>query len=108
MAPQFTADLGVIYQHESGFEFSVDARYTGDYFSTVENFDNEAIDDYWVANAQVGYVWGDDRNMRVFGFVNNIFDADDIITLEAGAAPADDTAGILAPRSFGIGAELSF
>ena len=108
VAPNLTADIGVIYQHESGFEFSVDARYTGDYFSTVENYDNEAIDDYWVVNAQAGYVWGDDRNVRVFGFVNNLLDADDITTLEAGATPADDTAGILAPRSFGVGAEIYF
>ncbi|HWA51259.1 MAG TPA: TonB-dependent receptor [Dongiaceae bacterium] len=108
VAPNFTADVGVIYQHESGFEFALDARYTGDYFSSVENDPYEEIDSYWIVNAQMGYVWGDDRNVRLFGFVNNLLDADDITTLEKGATPADDSAGIIPPRSFGVGLEVYF
>lgn len=108
VAPDVTADFGVIYHHESGFEFSADARYTGDYFSSVENDPREEIDSFWVVNTQLGYAWGEDRNVRLFGFINNLLDADDPTLIEAGATSADDSANVVHPRTFGVGLEVYF
>ena len=108
VSPNFTADFGVIYRHESGFEFGADARYTGDYFSSVENDPREEINSYWVVNAQLGYAWGEDENFRVFGFINNLLDADDPTLIEAGATSADGAANVLHPRTFGVGMEVLF
>jgi outer membrane receptor protein involved in Fe transport len=110
LAPNVTADFGLIYQHESGFAFSADARYSGDYFSTIVNRKDEEVDSYWVLNAQAGYSFGADDNLRIFGFVNNILDADDPTLIEAGAVgtSSDDVLYIVNPRTFGVGLEIFF
>ena len=66
------------------------------------------IDPFWVLNAQAGYVFGADENVRIFGFVNNLLDADDPTLIEEGATSADDALYILHPRSFGVGVEAHF
>jgi iron complex outermembrane receptor protein len=108
LAPTFTADFGFSYRHESGFDLSADARYTGEYFSSIKNDPDEEIDPFWVLNAQAGYVFGADENVRIFGFVNNLLDADDPTLIEEGATSADDALYILHPRSFGVGVEAHF
>jgi outer membrane receptor protein involved in Fe transport len=110
LAPNVSADFGFIYRHESGFELSADARYSGDYFSTIVNLDEEEVDSYWVLNAQAGYTLGADGNLRIFGFVNNILDSHDPTLVEAGelGTTSDDVLYITHPRSFGIGLEAYF
>jgi outer membrane receptor protein involved in Fe transport len=108
LAPTFTADFGFSYRHASGFDLSADARYTGEYFSSIKNDPDEEIDPFWVLNAQAGYVFGADENVRIFGFVNNLLDADDPTLIEEGATSADDALYILHPRSFGVGVEAHF
>ena len=105
-----TADFGAIYRHESGFELSADARYSGDYFSTIVNRKDEEVESYWVLNAQAGYTFGADANVRIFGFVNNILDSHDPTLIEAGAVgtDSDDVLYITPPRSFGVGLEAHF
>lgn len=107
-APAVTGDVAVIYQRD-GLEFSLDARYSGAYFSDIENALNRRTDPYWVANAQLGYTFG---RVRAFGVVNNIFDGDDRIYryppfLDAGILfPA--SANILRPRTYGVGVQVDF
>jgi outer membrane receptor protein involved in Fe transport len=110
LAPNVTADFGFLYRHQSGFELSADARYSGDYFSTIVNREDEEVDSYWVLNAQAGYTFGADGNVRLFGFVNNILDSQDPTLIEAGAVGTndDDVLYITHPRSFGIGLEAHF
>jgi iron complex outermembrane recepter protein len=110
LAPNVTADFGFLYRHESGFELSADARYSGDYFSTIVNREDEEVDSYWVLNAQAGYTFGADGNVRIFGFVNNILDSQDPTLIEASAVgdDTDDQLYITNPRSFGIGLEAYF
>ena len=110
LAPAVTADFGVLYRHQSGFEVSADARYSGDYFSTIENLKEAEVDSYWLLNAQVGYVFGADANVRIFGFVNNILDSHDPTLIDPGAVgtTSDDVLYITQPRSFGVGLEAHF
>lgn len=110
LAPNVTADFGFLYRHESGFELSADARYSGDYFSTIVNREDEEVGSYWVLNAQAGYTFGADGNVRIFGFVNNLLDSHDPTLIEAGAVGTsdDDVLYITHPRSFGIGLEAYF
>ena len=68
----------------------------------------EEIDSFWVVNTQLGYGWGEDRNVRLFGFINNLLDADDPTLIEAGATSADDSANVVHPRTFGVGLEVYF
>lgn len=108
-SPAFTADFGVIYRHESGLEFGADARFSDAYFSSIDNNPRGETDPYFVANAQVGYTLATDvTSLRLFAFVNNVFDSEEPILLEPGATPADDSAVLLRPRTFGIGLEMRF
>jgi outer membrane receptor protein involved in Fe transport len=105
-APNFSFDVGALYTHSSGIEVGADVRYSDSYFSDVNNRPRGNVDPYWVANAQVGYTVG---AARVFGFVNNVFDSGDPVLFDfIGATPAEDSIGILRPRTFGVGLQMTF
>lgn len=109
LSPDVTANVGLIYRHESGFDFSADARFADNYFSSVENNQDEETDPYVLLNLQTGYSLGDDdANVRVFGFVNNVFDSRAETLIERGAVSADDSITIVSPRTFGIGLQAKF
>jgi iron complex outermembrane receptor protein len=65
----------------SGGDVSVqlDFSYTDDRFHNIRNFDAQRMDDYWLANARVSWLSGDDR-WEATAFVNNITDERYIIT----------------------------
>ncbi len=108
-APSFTADFGGIYRHSSGFEISADARYSDAYFSDINNNPRGKTDPYFVVNSQIGYSFSTDfTSLRLFAFINNLFDADEPVLLTPGATPADDVANLLYPRTFGVGLEMTF
>ena len=104
-APAFTAGAGVSYKHDSGVDVSVDGRYSSAYFSEVSNNPRGRTDPYVVVNAQIGYTW---RNARFFAFVNNLFDSGKSVAVFTSGAPATDTAHLLRPRWFGVGAQVTF
>jgi iron complex outermembrane recepter protein len=108
-APAFTSNFGVVYKHSSGIELSADARYSDAYFSSISNDPRGKIDPYFIVNSKLSYrfaeEWGD---VRVFAFVQNVFDTEEPIYLEPGATPADDVANLLPPRTFGVGLEMRF
>jgi outer membrane receptor protein involved in Fe transport len=105
-APAFTADFGASYKHDSGFDVSVDARYTTAYYTDVINTPRGKTDPYLVVNAQAGFTW---NNTRVFAFVNNLFDSGKATAIyNYGGPPSSDSAYILRPRYYGLGAQVTF
>lgn len=72
-APSITASLGGIYKHHSGFFVAMDADYTSDYytFGDINNQSDFELDSRIVANANVGYDFGD---VKAKLFVENMFD----------------------------------
>ena len=103
-APAVTGAFGVRYRHPRGIDASLDAHTTSAYYSSVTNDIAGRTNAYAVANAQVGYTRS---HLRVFLFVNNLFDADDAILISPAALGADNTADILRPRRVGIGFSLA-
>ncbi|HFQ5164614.1 TPA: TonB-dependent siderophore vulnibactin receptor VvuA [Vibrio vulnificus] len=71
-APNITGNLGGQYSFFDGFELSANAAYTGDYYSDRSNTAITTIDAYWVANAQLAYVF---ENGRATLFATNLFDS---------------------------------
>nr|AHD24807.1 ferric vulnibactin receptor [Vibrio vulnificus] len=71
-APSMTGNLGGQYSFFDGFELSANAAYTGDYYSDRSNTAITTIDAYWVANAQLAYVF---ENGRATLFATNLFDS---------------------------------
>lgn len=57
----------------------LDFSYTDDRFHNIRNFDAQRMDDYWLANARVSWLSGDDR-WEATVFVNNIADERYVIT----------------------------
>lgn len=99
-APSLTASFGALYMFAENFELSGNANYTGEYFSDVENSANQSIDAYWVANAQVAYVF---TNGRMSLFATNLFDSQK----ETFNFGGDDITK-QAPRQIGGSVELYF
>jgi outer membrane receptor protein involved in Fe transport len=108
-APAFTSNVGLVYKHDSGIEFSADARFSDAYYSSINNDPRGKTDPYVVVNSKLGYhfanEWGD---LRIFAFVHNIFDTEEPNYLQPGATAADDVAGLLPPRTVGVGLEMRF
>lgn len=77
-APSITASLGGIYKHHSGFFTSIDANYTSDYytFGDINNQSEFELDSRLIANASVGYDFGD---VKAKLFIENMFDKEYII-----------------------------
>ncbi|AUJ36748.1 TonB-dependent siderophore receptor [Vibrio vulnificus] len=71
-APSMTGNFGGQYSFFDGFELSANAAYTGDYYSDRSNTAITTIDAYWVANAQLAYVF---ENGRATLFATNLFDS---------------------------------
>jgi len=106
-SPALTAAFGVQYRHTSGVEVGVNARYSQSYYSEVMNFSRGKVDPYWIVNARLGYNL---REYRLFAFVNNLFDEDSPVLIEADPAnpAAADTALLPRPRMVGVGLEAWF
>lgn len=103
-APNLTASAGVSWRME-GWNASLAARYSDAYFTDINNRARGKVDPYVVADAEIGYSFG---NIRVFGEVKNLFDANDAVAFYPGATEAADTAVLLQPRSFRVGATVRF
>ncbi|HKU97356.1 MAG TPA: TonB-dependent receptor [Vineibacter sp.] len=108
-SPKFTATAGASYKHSSGFDMSVDARYSSSYYSSANantaqpNNPRGRVDPYVVVNAQAGFTYG---NARIFAFVNNLFNSGKPVAIWPFGAV--DEANILRPRWFGVGVQATF
>ena len=105
-SPTTTATLGFMYNHSNGLEVGADAQYSGSYHSHVGNKPRGEIDSRTVANMQLAYNFAD---YRVFAYVKNITDVDDVSFYRFIAAnKEDDQVTIVQPRTWGVGLEFSF
>ncbi len=102
--PKASATFSATYR-SSGFEASVDARYSGRYYSRTINLADEVVTPYWVVNAQIGYQLID--QVRVFGYVTNMLNTGAAQYYYAGFAP-EPLAQITRPRTINAGVSFSF
>ena len=72
-APEWSVAFGFLYEHDSGLFFGADAKYTDDFLSAFGSPPQDRLDDYFIANAQVGYRYKG-ATLTVFG--ENLFDED--------------------------------
>jgi outer membrane receptor protein involved in Fe transport len=103
-APDFSASAGVTWSR-NGWDAGLSTRYSSSYYSDLENNPRGKVDAYWVANAQLAYTW---KGVRVYGYVDNLFDSTDLLTVYSGPTPETDTADILPPRTYFAGVQYSF
>ena len=104
-APKFTGSLGLRYEQPQGFDFSLDARHSGSYFSSVINEPLGRVGSYWIANTQLGYSF---HKVRVFGYARNLFDTGDPLQVYLATATGPGYALIIPPRTYGAGVQVEF
>lgn len=105
-APSLSSNLGFVYDQGNGFEIGGNAYYSHAYYSDVNNTERAEIDPFWVANMHASYTMGD---YRVFAFVKNLTDTDQVTFYRSVADTAEDDLVAMQPsRTWGIGAEFNF
>lgn len=102
-APNMTAAVGGLYTHESGFFVGGRVAYNSGYYSTgaVTNDPDRFVDGFATVDTQVGYEM---EHAKVTLFVDNLFDAQYLTGISAGATQASIGAG----RTIGIKASAQF
>jgi outer membrane receptor protein involved in Fe transport len=105
ISPSASASAGLSWKAAQGWEASISGRYSGSYYSDLDNQPRGKIDPYFVANAQLGYTMS---RVRMYGYVENLFDSDKTLAVSSGVVAAEDTADILPPRTYWAGVEVSF
>jgi len=103
-APNLTGAAGVSWQQD-GWNASLAARYSDSYFTDINNRPRGKTDAYIVTDAEMGYAFG---NIRIFGEIKNIFDADTAVAYHPGSTQATDNAVLLQPRTFRLGVSARF
>lgn len=107
-SPALTAALGASWRHASGLELGANARYSSGYYSDITNVPRGRVQPGWIANLRASYPVG---SARLFAYVNNLFDSQRPIQLDAdpnAASNAADTAILPRPRTVGVGIEVWF
>lgn len=105
MSPSFSMSAGVRAKPWRKLDLAFDVRYSDAYYSDVFNQARGKTDPYAIANAQVGYTFG---QVRAFVAVTNLFDATGVQQISVGSTPADDIASISEPRRATFGVEAAF
>ena len=103
-APDFTATAGVTW-NRNGWDVGLNTRYSSSYYSDLANNPRGEVDAYLVTNAQLAYTW---NNVRMYGYVENLFDSKHLLALYSGAVPEEDVADILQPRTYFAGVQYTF
>jgi iron complex outermembrane recepter protein len=99
-APEWTVAFGFMYEHQSGLFFGADAKYTDDFLSAFGAPPQDRLDDYFIANAQLGYRY---KGAALTVFAENLFDEEYLTNND------DDFAGSIgAGRFVGAALELHF
>ncbi|WP_181902189.1 TonB-dependent receptor [Thalassotalea euphylliae] len=88
-APAFSADIGMIIEPIDKLSVSANIRYTDAYYSDATNTPRGKVGPYTVANMQVSYQF---NHSRVFVKADNIFDADDEVSIITPSAARADSA----------------
>ncbi len=99
-APEWSIAFGFLYEHQSGFFFGADAKYTDDFLSAFGSPPQDRLDDYFIANAQAGYRY---KGASLTVFAENLFDEEYLTNND------NDYAGSIgAGRFVGAAIELHF
>lgn len=112
MAPAVTANLGASW-HYNNWQASVSNRFSGDYFSDVNNRAKGKTDAYVVSDVQVAYEFS---SVRIFAAIKNVFDDQSPVARYPGLAPSGsnqpdsdfDSAVLLQPRTIQLGLKLHY
>lgn len=105
ISPSLTASAGLTWRADSGLDASVSGRYSGSYYSDLDNQPRGKVEPYFVANAQAGFRFS---RARIYASVENLLDSARPIAVYSGATPDEDGADIVPPRSYWAGVEVSF
>lgn len=102
-APAFTATLGGIWRHDSGFFAGADVSHTSSYFSSSDlaNTTDRKIDAYTLVNAQLGYEM---EHATITAYAKNLFNEEYLTDISSGGATATIGDGL----SVGIRASARF
>lgn len=105
-APNMTANAGIIW-HYGNWRTSASARYSGSYYSDIDNRDEFRVAPFVTADAEVAYTFG---SAEVFTSVKNVFNSEKpIFRLAANAASGQFGRAVLQqPRTFLAGLKVSF
>lgn len=106
-APSFTANIGFKHKVAGHWYWSGNASYTGEYYSAIDNNQNEKAGDYWTVNLQGGY---DAGRFAVRAYVKNLFNADVMYSKDvstSGGLPAV-VSDVGAPRTAGFVVDVRF
>lgn len=107
-APALSAVLGASWRPAPRVELAASARYSTAYYSDVTNVARGKVEPGWIADLRANYTVG---QARLFAYVNNVFDSQRPIQLDAdpnAASSAADTAILPRPRTVGVGMEVWF
>jgi outer membrane receptor protein involved in Fe transport len=107
-APKASVVLGMKWRAENRLEAGVTTRYSSAYYSDITNVARGRVEPGWIANVQASYPVG---AFKLLAFVNNLFDSDRPVLLEAdpnATSDADDGATLHRPRQIGVGVEAWF
>lgn len=96
---------GGISWKNAGWDANLNGRHLNSYYSDAANQPRGKVDPYFVANAELGYTFG---QVRIYGEVNNLLDSDSELAVYPGATREEDGANVLAPRMYTVGAQYNF
>lgn len=109
-APDLTANLGFKHKIIGKWFWSGNVSYTGEYYTGIDNNEDEKAGNYWLANLQAGY---DAGRYSVRAYVKNVFDQNimyskEVTTERWPGTRAAMVADVGAPRTVGIVLDYSF
>ena len=108
-APEFTANLGGLYQHDNGFFASMTYSYTDETYSRVESPEVTKIDNRNLLSSRIGYQQDD---WRAYIWGSNLLDDEYELFLQDGRAFGVGGTGAVgsigAPRTLGVGFQLDW
>lgn len=107
-APKYTASLGADWHAAPGVRLSADVRRIGGADSDDANAAAYRVGGYTLANARISYAPVSWRDVELFAFVNNLFDARKPTWKYDDRSVGGIVASMVAPRHFGVGVKADF
>ena len=103
-APSFTGTLGFNWEAIANLNLGASVRYNSGYYSDDANTAEREVDAFAIFDFKLAYE--PMENVRLFGYVNNLFD--EVTPVNILATGGGRVATTTAPREFGIGARFAF
>lgn len=71
-APEFSSNVGAIYSISENLSVNLDASYTSDYFTQMDNKKESKVKGHWLSNMQMSYGY---KNLKVSVFAKNLLNS---------------------------------